>query len=89
MLEEADLKVYLRARPETRAKRIVKREGGSLEATADFTAERDRQDHERYLRIYHIDNDDYAFADLIIDTDDLDPAHIASNIIAEAEKTKA
>jgi cytidylate kinase len=88
MLEEADLKVYLRARPETRAKRIVKREGGNLQATADFTAERDRQDHERYLRIYHIDNDTYDFADLIIDTDDLDPGHIASKIIAEAEKTR-
>jgi cytidylate kinase len=86
MLEEADLKVYLRARPETRAKRIVKREGGSLKATADFTAGRDRQDHERYLRIYQIDNDQYDFADLIIDTDNLDPGQIALSIIAEAEK---
>jgi cytidylate kinase len=86
MLEEADLKVYLRARPETRAQRIVKREGGTLKGTAEFTAERDRQDHERYLRIYNIDNDNYDFADMIIDTDNLDPAQIASNIIAEAEK---
>jgi cytidylate kinase len=86
MLKEADLKVYLRARPETRARRIVKREGGNLPAIADFTAERDRQDHERYLRIYNIDNDSYDFADLIIDTDDLDPFQIASRIMAEAEK---
>jgi cytidylate kinase len=86
MLEEADLKVYLRAQAETRAKRINKREGGSLEAVAAFTAERDRQDHERYLRIYNIDNDNYAFADLVIDTDDLDPSQIASLIIAAMEK---
>jgi cytidylate kinase len=86
MLEEADLKVYLRARPETRARRIVKREGGSLESVAAFTAERDRQDHERYLHIYNIDNDSYGFADLIIDTDDLDPSQIVSLIMAEAEK---
>jgi cytidylate kinase len=86
MLEEADLKVYLKARPETRAQRIMKREGGNLEAVAAFTAERDRQDHERYLRIYNIDNDAYNFADLIIDTDDLDPSQIASLILAEAEK---
>jgi cytidylate kinase len=86
MLEEADLKVYLKARPETRAKRIVKREGGSLEAVAAFTAERDRQDHERYLRIYKIDNDNYDFANLVIDTDDLDPSQITSLITAAAEK---
>jgi cytidylate kinase len=86
MLEEADLKVYLKARPETRAERIKKREGGSLEAVAAFTAERDRQDHERYLRIYNIDNDNYSFADLVIDTDSLTPSQIASIIIAEAEK---
>ncbi|MDR1278279.1 MAG: cytidylate kinase family protein [Treponema sp.] len=86
MLEEADLKVYLRARPETRAKRIVKREGESLEVTAAFTSERDRQDHERYLRIYNIDNDRYDFADLIIDTDDLDPSQIVSRILAAVEK---
>jgi cytidylate kinase len=86
MLEEADIKVYLRARPGTRAERIVKREGGDPELTAAFTAERDRQDHERYLRIYNIDNDRYDFADLIIDTDDLDPSQIVSRILAAAEK---
>jgi cytidylate kinase len=84
MLPEADLKVYLRAREKTRAERIVKREGGSLEEVAAFTAGRDRQDRERYLRIYRIDNDDYGFADLIIDTDDLGPDEIARIIISGA-----
>ncbi|MDR2052927.1 MAG: AAA family ATPase [Treponema sp.] len=84
MLEEADLKVYLKARPETRAKRIVKREGGSLEEVASFTAERDRQDRERYLRIYNIDNDDYSFADLVIDTDDKDVDSIVKLIVEAA-----
>jgi cytidylate kinase len=86
MLEEADLKVYLRARPETRATRIVKREGGTLEETAAFTEERDRQDRSRYLRIYNIDNDNYAFADCVIDVDDLDPAQIAEVIIQKAQE---
>jgi cytidylate kinase len=82
MLPEADIKVYLKARPETRTKRIIRREGGTLEEVAAFTAERDRQDRERYLRIYNIDNDDYAFADLIIDTDDIAPEEIV-RLIAE------
>jgi cytidylate kinase len=88
MLPEADLKVYLRARGETRAARIVKREGGSLAEVAAFTLERDRQDHDRYLRIYNIDNDNYEFADLVIDVDELEPPAIAALIMEKArEKT--
>jgi cytidylate kinase len=86
MLEEADLKVYLRARPENRAARIVKREGGDPAEVAAFTEERDRQDHRRYLRIYRIDNDRYDFADLVIDTDDLEPAQIADLIVRKAQE---
>lgn len=84
MLPESDLKVYLRARAETRAGRIVKREGGTLEAVADFTHKRDVQDRERYLRLYNIDNDDYEFADMIIDTDGIDPDEIAGRIVEKA-----
>jgi cytidylate kinase len=86
MLEEADLKVYLKARAVTRAGRIQKREGGSIEDVARFTEERDRQDRERYLRIYNIDNDDYGFADLIIDTDDLKPSEISVLIAGEVRQ---
>jgi cytidylate kinase len=88
MLPEADLKVYLRARPETRAARIVKREGGSLESVAAFTAERDRQDRERYLRIYGIDNDLYDFADLVIDTDEITVDQISQLVVGEAGKKR-
>jgi cytidylate kinase len=88
MLKEADFKVYLRAGPKTRAARIVKREGGSLEAVAAFTAERDRQDTERYLRIYQIDNDRHDFADLVIDTDELTPEQITALIVDGAKKIK-
>ncbi|MDR0877361.1 MAG: cytidylate kinase family protein [Treponema sp.] len=86
MLKEADLKVYLTAKSLTRAKRIVKREGGSLEDVAAFTEERDRQDHGRYLRIYQIDNDVYDFAGLIINTDDLSPEEISAIIIEKARR---
>jgi cytidylate kinase len=86
MLEEADIKVYLSASAEIRAKRIVQREKGNLEEIAMFTAERDRQDHLRYLHTYNIDNDNYRFAHLVIDTDVNDPDTIARMIIAEAEK---
>ena len=86
MLPEADLKVFLTARPEVRAKRIQGREGERLADVAEFTNSRDKQDHERYLRIYNIDNDEYSFADLIIDTDDIDPGEIVQLIITVLEK---
>ena len=86
MLEEADLKIYLKATPHTRAQRIVKREGGDLEEVAAFTAERDKQDHGRYLRIYGIDTNNYSFVDLVIETDKLTPVEIAAKII---ERVKA
>ena len=86
MLPEADLKVFLTARPETRAMRIRGREGGSFESIAEFTAFRDRQDQARYQRIYKINTDDYSFADLIINTDDLTPSEIADRIIAELNR---
>jgi len=86
MLEEADLKVYLYAAAEVRAKRIISRESGNLEDVAAFTAQRDKQDHDRYLRIYNIDTDIYDFADLIIDTDNKTPREI-TDIIAKKAKT--
>jgi cytidylate kinase len=88
MLEEADLKVYLTASPHIRAMRIVHREGGNLDEVAAFTDERDRQDHNRYLRIYNIDNDNYQFAHLTIDTDYNDPVAIVKMILTEAEKIR-
>jgi cytidylate kinase len=84
MLEEADLKVYLNASAQVRAQRIVKREGGDLEEKAAFTAERDRQDHKRYLQIYNINTDDYSFADLIIETGNLTPQEIVDLIVEKA-----
>ncbi len=86
MLPEADLKVFLTAKAETRAKRIQGREGESLADIAEFTALRDQQDHERYLRIYNINNDDYAFSDLVIATDEISPAEIVRLIIAELDR---
>jgi cytidylate kinase len=85
MLTEADIKVYLTAKAITRARRIMQREGGDLASVAAFTGERDKQDRERYLRIYNIDNDNYSFADLIIDTDDLGPSEIAALIITKVQ----
>ena len=69
LLKDADLKVFLTASPEVRAARIQKREGGELDTVLARTLDRDRRDWNRYLKLYGIDNNDYSFADLIIDTE--------------------
>jgi len=86
MLPEADLKVFLTAQPDIRAKRIMAREGGSLKHIMEITSARDKQDSERYLRIYNINNDDYSIADLVINTDNISPTEITEMIIGEVKK---
>ncbi len=86
MLKEADLKVYLIASDDTRAKRILNREGGDLQQIKDFTAMRDREDSGRYMKLYKIDNNNYGFADLQIDTATKNPEQIVDVIIAELIK---
>lgn len=85
MLKDADLKVYLTASDEVRAKRILNREGGSLEETRKFTAMRDAEDTRRYRELYNIDNTDYSFADLVIDTEKNTPDEIVMRILSALE----
>ena len=86
MLKDADLKVYLTASEEVRAQRVLKREGGDIKAKMAETNGRDLKDHDRYLKIYNIDNDKYDFADIVIATDSLKPEAIADMIVAEVNK---
>ncbi len=89
MLDDADLKVYLTASEDVRARRILKREGGDLETKIKETTGRDEKDHGRYLKIYNIDNNKYDFADLIIATDDKTPDEISNMIVDEVKKRLA
>lgn len=81
LLEDADLKVYLDAPVEVRAQRIANREGKPYKETLKNTMERDRRDRERYIKLYSIDIDDFAFADLIINTEEGDQFFVAERII--------
>lgn len=88
VLKEADLKVYLYASDQTRAMRIFNREGGDIEEIKKFTAMRDGEDSRRYQKLYQIDNNDYKFADLIIDTAKYNPKQIVKIICRELKKRK-
>ncbi len=86
MLKEADVKIYLIASDDTRAKRILNREGGDLDEIKRFTAMRDREDSARYQKLYGIDNGEYEFADLKIDTATRTPEAIVEFILSYLEK---
>ncbi len=88
LLDDADLKVYLTASERVRAERIVRREGGNLDDVIAETRERDKRDRERYMRLYGIDNDAFAFVDIVIDTEDRGPEAIADLIVDAIEKKK-
>jgi cytidylate kinase len=84
MLKEADLKVYLDISLAERARRIHCRENGTFEDKLEETMRRDQLDHDRYQRIYHIDNDSFASAaNVIINDDTLSADEIASLIISK------
>lgn len=83
--KEAKLKVYLDAPLEVRAARILEREPHhfkDLDAALKHTAERDELDHHRYQAIYGIDNNNWSFADLIIEVSSIKPFEIVNRIIA-------
>lgn len=86
MLKEADLKIYLTATTEERARRVLKREGGTLAQRYEETTKRDKNDSARYERLYGINNSDTSIADMVIDTTSLQPGEVAAMIIAEAKK---
>lgn len=83
MLDDADLKVYLLASDEERARRIALREGGTIAERLAQTQDRDSHDTERYGRIYGINNNDTSKADLVIDTEGKTPEQIV-DLIMEA-----
>ena len=86
MVKDADLKIFLDATIETRANRIVKREGGTFQERYDETAARDASDTGRYKALYGIDNNEHAFADMIIDTGLYTPEQIVDLIIDEVKR---
>jgi len=83
LLKQADLKVYLYASSDERARRVQMREGGDIEEIKAFTEMRDAEDTRRYKELYSINNDDYKIASLIIDTEKYIPSQIVDMILQE------
>ncbi len=87
LLPQASLRVYLTASLQERARRIALREGLDPALAREAVEERDNRDRNRYLRLYHIDIDDYRLADLVVDTEKGQPPYVVE-LIQEALKAR-
>src|SRR5215471_3130815 len=86
-LVNADLRVWLHAPLEARAKRIYQREPHkhpSYESVLYRTLQRDEQNRRRYLEVYGIDINDRSDFDIIINTERLTAEQVSSLIVAAA-----
>ncbi len=79
---EGVLKVYIKASLEERAKRIVQREGGSVEQAKEKILEREYLERKRYLENYGINVDDLTVYDLMIDSTRLSPEGVVKVIVS-------
>jgi len=86
-LVNADLRVWLHAPLEARAKRIFQREPDkhtTYESVLYRTLQRDEQNRKRYLEVYGIDINDRSDFDIIINTEKLTAEQVSSLIVAAA-----
>jgi CMP/dCMP kinase len=87
LMKDEAITIYLNASFETRMKNILKRENTkSKEEVFAFNKERDENDHVRFLKLYGIDNDEYSFADIIIETDNKEIKEIEDEIVDRVVK---
>jgi cytidylate kinase len=86
MAEDPDIRFFLTCSFEERVKRIVNREGQSMEAVEKETKAREELERRRYLDYYGVDLDDLSVYDLILNTELFSlesTARILKNVIDE------
>jgi cytidylate kinase len=84
MVKNADLRVWLHAPREVRARRLTGRDGMSLEQARMHVADRDASNHARYEEVYKIDIYDHSGFELVINTERFAPQQSAQVIAAAA-----
>jgi cytidylate kinase len=78
-------KIIIDAHVDTRAKRIVNREKGSVDKRRKEILERERSESARYKKYYGIDLSDTSIYDLAIDASDKTPDEIINIILKKLE----
>ncbi|VVB65441.1 Cytidylate kinase [Candidatus Gugararchaeum adminiculabundum] len=87
-IKNADLKIWLDATQEVRAKRVAPRDGMTYGGALSHIKKRDEDNHRRYISLYKIDIYDHKNFDLILDTNNLPLDRVAEEIIKLANTKK-
>jgi CMP/dCMP kinase len=74
------LKVWVRCDEAERIRRIVDRDGGTVETQADATWAREQSEQDRYRRYYGVDLADLSFYDLVLDSTHTLPEGLAAQV---------
>ena len=74
------LKVWILCDEPERLRRIVDRDGGTLEQQASATWAREESEADRYRRYYSVDLKDTSFYDLVLDSTHLLPEALADKV---------
>ncbi len=69
LLIDADLKIWLKASLEVRAKRVAERESKDFNVALKETKIRERSENKRYKKIYNFDLSDLSVYDVVLNTE--------------------
>jgi len=89
MVKNADLRVWLNASEEERARRVSGRDRMGLAKAREHVRKRDANNMERYRKFYNIDINDRSIFDLEVNTDRFNPEQSSEIIVAAAEQLGA
>jgi len=84
MMKSADMRVWLHAPREVRARRVAGRDAMSHEQALAHISDRDESNHQRYNEVYKINIYDHSGFELVINTERFRPAQSAQIIAAAA-----
>jgi predicted cytidylate kinase len=79
------VKVWVTCNEAERIRRIVDRDGGTVQDQADATWAREQSEADRYRRYYGADLNDLAFYDLVLDSTHQLPNALADQVVAAVE----
>jgi len=88
MVKDADLRVWLDASEEERARRVSGRDKMSLAEALEHVRKRDANNRERYKRFYGINIDDRSIFDLVVNTGRFNPEQSSEIIVAAAKQLR-
>ena len=76
------LKVWVVCDEPVRIRRLVDRDGGTVEQQADATWAREQSEADRYRRYYGVDLTNLSFYDLVLDSTSKTPEQLADEVLA-------